>query len=238
MTVPPADLPDADVIAERIRAVRDAVAEAADRSGRDPAEVTVVGVGKTFDATTIAAALSSGVVDLGENRAQELLAKHDAVESLAGRSATWHFVGRLQRNKVRSLAGTVDVWHSVDRAPLADEIARRSPGARVFVQVKLGGEESKGGCDPVATGDLVGHCRDGGLDVCGLMAVPPPGQPCRPHFAFLRDLATGLGLAGLSMGMTDDYAEAVEEGATHVRVGRALFGGRPGPGTAERPPLG
>ena len=144
--------------------MNDAVVEAAQRAGRDPADVTLVGVGKTFDAPAVADVLREGVVDLGENRAQELLAKHDDVESLAGRSATWHFIGRLQRNKVRNLAAVVDYWHSVDRVSLADEIARRAPGAAVFVQVRLGGEESKGGCEPTATGDLVGHCRDGGLD--------------------------------------------------------------------------
>lgn len=225
-------------IAARVRAVYDTVAEAAARVGRRADDVTVVGVGKTFDAPTVAAALASGIVDLGENRAQELLAKHDDVEALAGRRATWHFVGRLQRNKVRDLAGYVDVWHSVDRARLADEIARRVPGATVLVQVKLGGEASKGGCDPAATGDLVGHARECGLDVRGLMTVPPPDDPPRPHFARLRDLARELDVPELSMGMTDDYPAAVEEGATLVRVGRALFGGRSGPGRAERLPLG
>jgi uncharacterized pyridoxal phosphate-containing UPF0001 family protein len=157
---------------------------------------------------------------VGENRAQELLRKTD----VAG--ARWHFLGRLQRNKVRQLAPWIACWQSVDRAELGAEIARRAPGARVLVEVNLGEEQQKGGCAPAEVAALVDRLRAEGLDVAGLMAVPPHDDDPGRWFARLREQAVGLGLTELSMGMTDDFEVAVEEGATIVRVGRALFGPR------------
>ena len=162
--------------------------------------------------------------DVGENRAQELLAKAPTVASLAPR---WHFLGPVQRNKVKALAAWVTCWQSVDRPSLGETLARHAPGAHVLVEVNLGGEPQKPGCAPDETAALVDALRALGLDVAGLMAVPPHGDDPRLWFARLRDLAAAAGVAELSMGMTDDYEIAVEEGATLVRVGRALFGERP-----------
>ncbi len=190
--------------------------------------VTVVAVTKGFGADAIEAASSAGLHDVGENYAQELLGKL-AVAGAERVRPTVHFIGRLQTNKVRLLAPVVDVWQTVDRAALGVEIARRSPAARVLVQVNASGEPHKGGCEPAATGELVAKLRDLGLVVEGLMTVGPAGDPerARPGFRRLRQLADELALAGCSMGMTDDLEVAVEEGSTMVRVGSALFGVRP-----------
>jgi pyridoxal phosphate enzyme (YggS family) len=207
-------------VAERVAEVRERIAAAAARAGRDPADVTLVAATKTVDAARVQEVVEAGVVDVGENRAQELLRKTD----VAG--ARWHFLGRLQRNKVRQLAPWIACWQSVDRAELGAEIARRAPGARVLVEVNLGEEQQKGGCAPAEVAALVDRLRAEGLDVAGLMAVPPHDDDPGRWFARLREQAVGLGLTELSMGMTDDFEVAVEEGATIVRVGRALFGPR------------
>ena len=210
-----------DDLAARVAAVRARIEAAARRAGRDPEEVTLVAATKAVDVARVQAVVDAGVVDLGENRAQELLAK------TAVTGCRWHFLGQLQRNKVRALAPWVACWQSVDRPELGAEIARRSPGARVLVEVNLGAEPQKGGCLPGAVPGLVDMLRADGLEVAGLMAVPPhDGGDPRPWFAALREQAGVLALAELSMGMTDDFEVAVEEGATTVRVGRALFGPR------------
>jgi PLP dependent protein len=215
-----------DAIAVNVAAVRERIAAAARRAGRAPEDVTLIGASKTVDAARIAAALDAGLGDVGENRAQELLAK---APELATRPhpPTWHFVGQLQRNKVASLVPWVACWHSVDRLPLGEAIARRAPGARVLVEVNLGEEASKGGCAPGDTPALVDALRELPLEVDGLMTVvPQQGEP-RGWFAALRDLAVSLQLPELSMGMSGDFEAAIEEGATMVRVGRAIFGARP-----------
>jgi pyridoxal phosphate enzyme (YggS family) len=209
-----------------VEEVRGRIAAAAARAGRDPAAVTLVAATKTVDVARVAAAVGAGVVDLGENRAQELVAKAPAPQ-LTGARVRWHFLGRLQRNKVRMLAPWVSCWQSVDRRELGEAIAHRVPGARILVEVDLAGEPAKGGCTPADAPGLADRLRDLGLDVAGLMAVPPAGDDPRPWFARLRDLGSRLGVAELSMGMSGDYEAAVEEGATMVRVGRALFGDRP-----------
>jgi hypothetical protein len=211
----------ADTVAARVAEVRERIGDAAARAGRDPASVTLVAATKTVDAPRVQAVVDGGVVDVGENRAQELLAKTAVV------GARWHFLGQLQRNKVRALAPWVDCWQSVDRADLGTEIARRAPGARVLVEVNVGDEPQKGGCPPAAVGQLVDELRALGLAVAGLMAVPPHDDDPRRWFTRLREQAETLGLAELSMGMSGDYEQAIEEGATMVRVGRALFGARP-----------
>ncbi len=211
-------------VAARVDAVRARLAAAAARAGRDPSSVTLVAATKLVPPERVAAALRAGVVDVGENRAQELLAKAPALESLQPR---WHFLGPLQRNKVKALADWVTCWQSVDRRALGETLARHAPGARVLVEVNLGDEPQKTGCAPDDTTALVDALRGLRLDVAGLMAVPPQGEDPRPWFARLRDLAAAAAVADLSMGMTDDFEIAVEEGATMVRVGRALFGERP-----------
>jgi len=211
-------------VAARVDAVRGRIAAAAARAGRDPATVTLVAATKLVAPDRIAAALRAGVGDVGENRAQELLAKAPALAALTPR---WHFLGPLQRNKVKALAAWVSCWQSLDRLPLGQTLARHAPGARVLVEVNLADEPQKTGCAPRDTTALVDALRGLGLAVVGLMAVPPHGEDPRPWFARLRALAAAAAVPELSMGMTDDYEAAVEEGATLVRVGRALFGDRP-----------
>jgi pyridoxal phosphate enzyme (YggS family) len=211
-------------VAARVDAVRGRIAAAAARAGRDPGAVTLVAATKLVAPDRIAAALRAGVGDVGENRAQELLAKAPALAALTPR---WHFLGPLQRNKVKALAAWVTCWQSVDRLALGETLARHAPGARVLVEVNLADEPQKTGCAPRDTTPLVDALRGLGLAVVGLMAVPPHGEDPRPWFARLRALAAAAAVPELSMGMTDDYEVAVEEGATLVRVGRALFGERP-----------
>ena len=206
-------------MAEHVAAVRERVAGAGGE-GR----VTIVAVTKGFGPEAVAAAVAAGVDDVGESYAQELLAKAGAVAP-----PRWHFVGRLQANKVRSLAGTVSLWQSVDRPRLVDELARRAPGARVLVQVDVSGEPSKGGCPPAGVPALVERASSAGLEPAGLMAVGPLGPPedARPGFRAVTALADRLGLPERSMGMSADLEVAVQEGSTMVRVGTALFGPRP-----------
>ncbi|HEY3672232.1 MAG TPA: YggS family pyridoxal phosphate-dependent enzyme [Acidimicrobiia bacterium] len=212
-------------VVQRVTEVRDRIDAAAARAGRDPATVTLVAATKTVDLARVQQVVDAGVVNIGENRAQELLAK------TAVHGGQWHFLGQLQRNKVRQLAPWVACWQSVDRAELGTEIAKRAPGARVLVEVNVGEEPQKGGCAPAAVPALVDALRADGLDVAGLMTVPPHADDPRRWFAQLREQAVVLGLRELSMGMSDDFELAVEEGATMVRVGRALFGPRPPIGT-------
>lgn len=214
-----------DAIAERVTDVRGRIEAAARRAGRDPASVTLVAATKTVDVARVQAVVDAGVTDVGENRAQELLTK-TAVAAAPPLEVRWHFLGRLQRNKVKALAPWVTCWQSVDRPELGAEIARRAPGARVLVEVNLAEEPQKGGCPPGALADLVERLRADGLDVAGLMTVPPRDGDPRRFFGALREHAAALELRELSMGMSDDYEIAVEEGATLVRVGRALFGPR------------
>jgi PLP dependent protein len=214
-------------VATGLTEVRERIAAAARRAGRDPGAVRLVAATKTVPAERVAEAVALGLTDVGENRAQELLAKADAlaVESPSA-DLSWHFLGRLQRNKVRALASHVAWWQSVDREALGAVIARHVPGARVLVEVNLAGEEQKGGCAPADADRLADALRQADLRVEGVMTIPPAGDDPRPWFAALRDLAGDLGVHELSMGMTDDYEVAVEEGATMVRIGRAIFGAR------------
>ncbi len=209
-------------VASAVDEVRGRVDAAARRAGRDPAAVCMIGATKTVPVERIAEAVAAGLTDLGENRAQELLAKAPAL----GDDVCWHFLGQLQRNKVRPLAERVTWWHSVDRPELAPTLARHAPGARVLVEVNLGDEPQKGGCAPTEAAALVDTLRASELRVEGLMTVPPRSEDPRRCYAELRGLADVLELPHLSMGMTDDYEVAVEEGATMVRIGRALFGER------------
>lgn len=212
-------------IAGRAAALRARWRELTDR------DVRLVCVTKAHGPEVAAAALAAGLEDLGENYAQELAAKA-ALFSLhppAGVAPRWHFIGQLQRNKVRLVAPHAFWWHTVDRASLVDEVARRAEGASVLVQLDLAGTEGRGGCDPADAPALVARARAAGLDVVGLMGVAPPGTPeeARPGFRLLVEMADDLGLPERSIGMSGDADVAVEEGATVVRVGSALVGPRP-----------
>jgi pyridoxal phosphate enzyme (YggS family) len=232
-----------DDLRQRLAETRRAVDEAAARAGRDPASIRIVAVAKTFPATAVAAALAAGLGDVGENYVQEARAKRAEV---AG-SAMWHLVGRLQRNKVRAAVEVFDRVHTVDSevlgAALAAEAERAGRRLSVLVQVNVSGEASKAGIPPERVEELTrALLRYRALALDGLMTVPPaPGaaEDSRPHFRLLREARDrterrlGVELPHLSMGMSDDFRVAVEEGATLLRLGRALFGAR-GPG-ASRP---
>jgi pyridoxal phosphate enzyme (YggS family) len=211
-------------VATAITEVRARIAAAARGAGRDPDAVRLVAATKTVPAEQVAEAVALGVTDVGENRAQELVAKADALATAP--DVHWHFLGRLQRNKVRSIAGKVTWWQSVDREALGVAIARHAPGAQVLVEVNVALEPQKGGCAPTDAPGLADALRRLGLRVEGLMTIPPAGDDPRRWFAALRELGGDLGVHQLSMGMTDDYEIAVEEGATMVRIGRGIFGAR------------
>jgi PLP dependent protein len=195
-----------------------------------PPGVTLVAVSKTQPAAAIREAYAAGQRDFGENYAQEWREKADALADLA--DLRWHFIGGLQTNKVTYLAGRVAYVHTVDRVELAREIAKRSAArgatTRVLLEVNVGGEGSKEGCAPGDVPRLAADVRGlAGVELVGLMCIPPPADDPRPHFRTLRALRDGLGLPELSMGMSGDYREAIAEGATLVRIGTAIFGARP-----------
>lgn len=221
-------LPSVDEVVERLGTIRERI----DAVAAGPGQVAVVAVTKGFAAQLIPIAVEAGLTDLGENYAQELVSK--AVG--APPSVRWHFLGALQRRRVPSLAAHVALWETMDRADAADVVAARQPGAAVLVQVNLIGDPGKLGCAPYNAPKLVEHCRGQGLDVRGLMTVGPASDPVGARRAFreLAAMADDLGLAELSMGMSDDYEIAVAEGATSVRLGRALFGPRPSAGRPRR----
>ncbi len=206
--------------------VRGQIDAAAGRAGRDSATVLLLGAAKTVPAAVLVETLGAGLVDYGENRAQELVAKAAELDGCVP-APRWHFLGRLQRNKVGVLAPRVTLWHSVDSQELGAAIARRAPGARVLIEVNVARERQKGGCDPDAASALTDALRALDLQVGGLMTIPPLDRDSRPYFAELRELAQRLEVDELSMGMSGDFEVAIEEGATIVRVGRALFGARP-----------
>jgi pyridoxal phosphate enzyme (YggS family) len=187
----------------------------------------VVAVTKGHDVGAWEAATAAGCDGIGENYAQELLSKADVIRSIDGLEV--HFIGQLQSNKVRSLVGLVDRFDTVDRASLIAELARRAPGSRILIQVNTSDESGKGGCAPDEVPVLCDLAGNLGLVVEGLMTVGPThGGPeaARRGFALVRSLADQLGLRECSMGMSDDLEVAISEGATEIRVGRALFGPR------------
>lgn len=209
------------VVAERVAEVRRRIAAA----GGDPERVTIVAVTKGFDATSVREALAAGLADVGENYAQELVAKAGDVHDPQVR---WHFLGAVQRNKVAALAPYVALWQGVDRVTAGEEIARRAPGGRVLVQVDVDGGPGRNGCAPGDVDQLVTALRRLDLTVEGLMAVASPDiAVARRQFAEVARLRADLGLRELSMGMSGDLEAAVEAGSTMVRIGRALFGARP-----------
>jgi PLP dependent protein len=210
-----------NAVAERVAQVRRRITDA----GGDPARVTIVAVTKGFGAEAVDAAAGAGLVDVGENYAQELLAKAGQVES----NVRWHFLGAVQRNKVPRLAPHVAVWQGVDRLEAGEEIARRSPGATVLVQVNIDGAPQRNGCPAGDVHSLVRDLQRLDLDVAGLMAVATAGDEelATRQFAAMAAMREELGLRELSIGMTDDLEVAIRAGSTMVRIGRALFGERP-----------
>jgi pyridoxal phosphate enzyme (YggS family) len=215
-------------IVERAALLQARILNITDRS------VKVVCVTKGHGVNVKAAAFAAGFTDLGENYAQELVAGAASLGAGAANLPTsprWHFIGGLQSNKVRSLAEIVSLWQSVDRLSLAQEIARRAPGAQVLVQLDLAGISGRSGIAPADAAELVRNCIDLGLDVRGLMGVGVPGPPeeSRLGFRMLSNLADELELPERSIGMSNDFEVAVSEGSTMLRVGSALLGPRTSP---------
>ena len=222
--------PNLEALTERVSTIRARILNAGGKN------VKLIAVTKTFDATAITSAFTTGCDAVGENYAQELIAKLDQVPK--DQRLPVHFIGRLQSNKIRSLLNCVDVWQSVDRLSLVDEIAKRcltrnqvkliNP-VQIMLQVNSTNEPDKGGCQPSDVEALLTRARSLGLDVIGLMTVGPTESDMtatRNAFRLVGKIAKDLGLRELSMGMTSDLEIAVEEGSTAVRIGSGLFGTR------------
>jgi pyridoxal phosphate enzyme (YggS family) len=224
----------AQEIADAVAEARRRVVVAAQRVRRDPAEVTLVAVTKTFTAETVIDAVLAGLTDIGENRIQEAVPKITAVNQWAARERrqppTWHLVGHLQRNKVRDALEHFAILHSLDSVRLAEALDQRAQRTLdVYVEVNVGGEESKQGFAPEDVSKaLAAVSRLSHVNPIGLMTVAPLAEDevVRKVFRSLRELAQANGLKELSMGMSNDFEIAIEEGATCVRLGRVLFGER------------
>lgn len=223
------------MIADSLRAIHERMATACARAGRDPADVELIAVSKTFPASAVAEAYAAGQRLFGENYVQDWKAKAEHPDLLAARDLRWHFIGKLQRNKIKFLLGRVACIQTLDRWSLAQELSRRAEarGApeSVLLQVNIAEEESKAGFAPDELRSRFAELqRLPGLRIDGVMAIPPfrdhPEQT-RPDHAALRRLRDELGLAAMSSGMSSDFEVAIEEGATLVRVGTAIFGPRP-----------
>ena len=221
---------DATASADRLAAIRQRIADAAREAGRAAQEVTLVAVSKTFDAEAIVPLIDAGQRVFGENRVQEAAAKWPALKARYA-DIELHLIGPLQTNKLGDALQLFDVFHTLDREKLALALVKaRDKGAalpRLFVQVNTGDEPQKAGLAPTDTDAFLARCRDEWrLDVEGLMCIPPADEEPALHFALLEKLARRNGLAKLSMGMSGDFETAIALGATHVRVGSALFGAR------------
>jgi pyridoxal phosphate enzyme (YggS family) len=214
-------------IAENLIGVEARIRAACQRAGRKRGEVTVVAVSKTFPAERVEEAIAAGVTDIGENRVQEARDKKPLIHN----SARWHLVGHLQSNKARDAVRLFDVIETVDSVELAQKIARAGEGKAqdVLLQINVGDEPQKTGIAPAEVEGVARQVRGmGGLRLLGLMAIPPIGSPedARRHFRRLREIRDQIGLEHLSMGMSEDFEIAIEEGSTMVRIGRAIFGPR------------
>ena len=210
-------------IAENLAAVEKRISAACARAGRKRSEVTLVAVSKTFPADRVSEAIAAGATNIGENRVQEARDKKPGVRG----NARWHLIGHLQSNKAKDAARIFDVIETVDSVELAQKIARASESPRdVLIEVNLGEETQKHGAAPSDVESLVRQVRGvDGVHLIGLMAIPPVGDS-RPHFRKLRAMRDQLGLEHVSMGMSEDFEIAIEEGSTMVRIGRAIFGPR------------
>jgi len=219
-----------DLPAVRLAAVRRAIESACREARRDPAAVTLVAISKTHGPEAIEPLIAAGQRVFGENRVQEAKAKWPALkEKYSG--VALHLVGPLQSNKAKEAVALFDAIHALDRpslaAALAKEIERQGRKPRLFVEVNTGAEPQKAGVLPQDTDAFVAACRETyGLNVDGLMCIPPADEAPAPHFALLAKIAARNGLSSLSMGMSADFETAIRFGATHVRVGTALFGAR------------
>ncbi len=224
---------DADHIedaAARLAAVDERIAAAAEVAGRDAGSISLIAVSKTFDRQAIEPVLDAGHRIFGENRVQEASGKWPALKARFPDSEL-HLIGALQSNKAAEAVALFDSIHSLDRDKLARELAKaiehqgRAP--QLFIQVNTGEEPQKAGIGPKQAGDFLARCRDEhGLAVSGLMCIPPFDEASGPHFALLQKLAEELDLPNLSMGMSGDFETAIAFGATHIRVGTAIFGPR------------
>ncbi len=220
-----------------LAAVRADIARACGEAGRDPQSVTLVAVSKTFGADAIESVIDAGQRVFGENRVQEAKAKWPA---LIGRhpGLALHLVGSLQSNKAKEAVALFDAIHSLDRASLAEalakEIAKQKRHPILFVEINTGAEPQKAGIEPQHADAFLASCRDNhGLTISGLMCIPPVNDAPAPHFALTAQIARRNGLSLLSMGMSADFPVAIAFGATHVRVGTAIFGTRPAPASYE-----
>lgn len=220
-------------LAGRLAAVQARIAAAARAAGRDPASVALVAVSKTMPADAVLEALAAGHRLFGENRVQEAQVKFPALRERYP-DLRLHLIGHLQTNKAEDAVATADLIETVDRPKLAEALAkamaRLAKRVPVYVQVNTGEEPQKGGVAPLEAEALLARCRTLGLDVRGLMCIPPVDDEPAPHFALLADMGRRFGLAELSMGMSGDFETAIRLGATHVRVGTAIFGTRPAAG--------
>jgi pyridoxal phosphate enzyme (YggS family) len=217
-------------VVDRLNAARDAISTRARDCGRDPADVALVCVTKTFPAEAVAPLLEAGHRVYGENKVQEARAKWGELRQRFP-GVELHLVGPLQSNKAREAVETFDVIESVDRPKIAEALAaemrRQGKRPRLFVQVNTGAEPQKAGVLPQEADALIAECRQShGLEIAGLMCVPPVGEQASPHFALLAEIAARNGLKLLSMGMSSDYELAIQLGATHVRIGSAIMGER------------
>ena len=219
----------ADEIRANIAALETRIAAACARAGRNRSDVTLVAVTKTFPASDVDHAIRAGMTNVGENKVQEARDKKPVVAA----AARWHLIGHLQSNKAKDAVRLFDVIQTIDSIALAEKIARlaEAEGKRqdVMLQVNAGGEEQKSGAEPADIATLANSVRAlPSLNLLGLMTIPPLGEAetMRPFFRQLKAMRDDLGVEHLSMGMTDDFEVAIEEGSTIVRVGRAIFGSR------------
>jgi len=214
-------------VAENLARVQERISAACSRAGRDRDTVQLVAVSKGQPIEAVLIAFAAGQTTFGENYAQELHEKADALPE-----AEWHFIGALQTNKAKIVVGHASLIHTCDRVSLARELSKRAEAKnllqRVLLEVNVGREPQKGGALPEQVDALYAAVREMERLRCeGLMCIPPPDQDPRPHFRALRQMRDRLGLRELSMGMTADFELAIEEGATIVRIGTAIFGERP-----------
>lgn len=217
---------------QALKEITGKIEKAARIADRKPSDITLIAVSKTRSSDDIRPLLEAGHRVFGENRVQEAADKWPALKADYPDSEL-HMIGQLQSNKAAEAVALFDYIHSLDRPSLlkalAKEMDRQDRRIPCFVQVNIGEEPQKGGCEIAAVPELVEQARQAGLNIAGLMAIPPDDSNPAPYFALLAKLARDQGLAGLSMGMSEDFESAVKLGATHVRVGTALFGPRPTP---------
>ena len=217
---------------QALKEITGKIEKAARIADRKPSDITLIAVSKTRSSDDIRPLLETGHRVFGENRVQEAADKWPALKADYPDSEL-HMIGQLQSNKAAEAVALFDYIHSLDRPSLlkalAKEMDRQDRRIPCFVQVNIGEEPQKGGCEIAAVPELVEQARQAGLNIAGLMAIPPDDSNPAPYFALLAKLARDQGLAGLSMGMSEDFESAVKLGATHVRVGTALFGPRPTP---------